>query len=665
MKMTRMNIGVKILFASAAFSTLVGCASDGSKSSDLVIDFEGRNIDIAPYVRDFPYTYFNISKDGTKMLFFKASDKETLQSIDIKSGADIRNASDVVDIDFSIRNCWDPYFNNADGYVYWKGDEKNDEIINLYRTIPGSNSVEKLTNVPYIYSAGFSPDQKKYAYVGRMAQYENRLDELHVLDLASKEDVLVRTDDPDFRYTWGDISWQPEGKGLLLMAVKGMNRTYTNVLYVDLETKEYKVLTNPQLEGSLSGTIILSEWFDNDNAFFISDQDGYQNLYRFNLQSSDVSQLTHYTKDIEAADFLTMDGKKYLLAVQSDPISSRLVVIDPQTGGEVVSQNSSYALSLGSTDGSTALLTASGTTTLFKLLKADFKPDGVNIETIMDTPSDIQKKLVHSTVERLEIPTFDIDPATGKTRMLHAYLYKPDNPLPEDKKILLVESFYGGMNSYSSEYQVYTEAGMYVLSAAPRGSAGFGRDFAAMNDRDLGGNETIDMIYAAKYVSEQLGIPSSRVGVFGMSHGGYETMRLMTFPGEVNGIKASFPFGFGMEAAGFCDINWIYYHSNIPDWIDLEAGNPATDSVKLAERSPINYAELITGPMLLIHGTNDNRVDITGSSVMAEKLDSLGLPNRFVKFEGCGHGYKGAANQYKFFKESLGFIEDFVLKPRS
>lgn len=34
--------------------------------------------------------------------------------------------------------------------VYWIGDEHNEEIINIYRTVPGSNQVEKLTDVPYI-----------------------------------------------------------------------------------------------------------------------------------------------------------------------------------------------------------------------------------------------------------------------------------------------------------------------------------------------------------------------------------------------------------------------------------------------------------------------------------------------------------------------------------
>ncbi|WP_281643698.1 alpha/beta hydrolase family protein [Bacteroides zoogleoformans] len=643
---------------------IAGCADKQPADNGLTFQFEGRSINIAPYFEEFPYTYFNVNKEGDKLIFFQTGNKQKLQWINIEPGADIRNAHDVTDLDFTKRNCWSPTYNAADSYFYWIGDEKNDEIINLYRTKAGSNEVSKLTDVPYIYAWSFNPEGTKVAYVGRMEQGETtRRDELHVLNLQTLKDSLICEDADPYRYTWGDVSWQPEGKGLMLLAVKNYDRTYTNVLYLDFATGKTTVLTDPVKPASLSGVMVFSDWYSNDEALFLSDQDGYQNLYSFKLSTGKTEQITNYTMNIDKADFITLDGKKYVLAMQSNPIESKLIMIDPSTR-QVVSQISSeLALSLGAVKDNTAILTAGGTTTLFKVLKAVCTTSSISLEPIMDTPADLQQKLVHSSVERLEIPTFDIDPATGKQRLIHVYLFTPDNPLPTDRSLLMVEAFYGGMNSYSPDYQIYTQAGIYVLSAAPRGSAGFGRDFASLNDKDLGGNETIDMIYVSKYVAGKLNIPAERVGVFGMSHGGYETMRLITFPGEVNGQQASFPFGFGIEAAGFCDIIWQQYHSNIPDWITLEAGdvkNP-TDSIRMVERSPINDADKITGPLLLIHGTSDNRVDIAGSADMADKLEALGKPYKFVKMEGSGHGFKGTENNKVFYGEVFDFIERQVL----
>ena len=70
----------------------------------------------------------------------------------------------------------------------------------------------------------------------------------------------------------------------------------------------------------------------------------------------------------------------------------------------------------------------------------------------------------------------------------------PKHPLPEGKELLMIESFYGGDNRYNAEYQIFNAAGITVLSPSPRGSTGFGRDFAAMNDKDLGGNEILDIM---------------------------------------------------------------------------------------------------------------------------------------------------------------------------
>lgn len=50
---------------------LCGC---GTKQADnsLVLNFEGRSIDIAPYFKDFPYSIFTISKDGSKLFYFSS-----------------------------------------------------------------------------------------------------------------------------------------------------------------------------------------------------------------------------------------------------------------------------------------------------------------------------------------------------------------------------------------------------------------------------------------------------------------------------------------------------------------------------------------------------------------------------------------------------------------
>ena len=303
------------------------------------------------------------------------------------------------------------------------------------------------------------------------------------------------------------------------------------------------------------------------------------------------------------------------------------------------------------------LIKSTSATVKFQIDELVISKDKFTFSTKIDIPDELKEKIIQSHKERIEYPTFDIDPETGKSRMLHAFLYHPKNPLPKDQQLVMIQSFYGGENYYDTRTQILAEAGIYVMSPAPRGSYGFGREFAALNDKDLGGNEIIDIIYAGKYISKKLGIPPNRIGVYGGSHGGYATMRLLTFPGEINGNKAHFDWGFGISHAGFSDIIHFYENCNIPDWVTLEAGDPKNEESKLKDRSPLYHADKMIGRLLLLHGTNDSRVPIEGSRWMADSLRKYHKDVTLVEFEGQGHGVKGLYNIITRYKAWFDFLD--------
>ena len=639
-----------MLLLTAAFSC--------SRKEEGNVDFLGRSVPVQSFLEGFPYSTwgFYLSDDASKLFYVRQTEGNPLLMLDLAERTDIEGGAVISTENWAEKNFWNPEWNERDSMLYWIGDQRNDEKIDLYRMDPATGKTECFTDVPYIYGWSFNDDKTLAAYVARISQTENdHVDEFHVLDVVTGEDRLICTDNPDFRMTWTEIAMSPDNSGAMLTVLKNANRTFTNIAYLDFATGEYKVVTDPSVEASLSGCAVISPWYSDDVAYFLSDKTGFANLYCYDRSSGAVRQITDYKQDI-AARWIEAGGAKYLATVSTSPEGSRVAVLTPD-GKEVVSEMYPATLTFQTTEGDAMYFTAGATDILFQIWKVRFDGRGLEQSILVDLPEDTRKSMISSHAEKLSIPTFDTDPATGKTRMLHAYLMVPDNPLPADEARLMVMSFYGGGNSYDMEHQIFTAAGMYVLSASPRGSSGFGRDFEALNDHDLGGNETIDMIYCARYVSEMLGIPPERVGCFGMSHGGYETMRLMTFPGEVNGFKASFPFGFGVAVAGFCDIIWEHYHSNIPDWDYLEAGDPVNEKEKLMDRSPINHVDKISGPLLLIHGDHDDRVHIGGSQMLYDALKKQGSPVEFLVMQGQGHGYKGIENQMLYYRTILEFIE--------
>jgi dipeptidyl aminopeptidase/acylaminoacyl peptidase len=589
--------------------------------SDRIVEFRGRQIDLKPYIEGFPYRDFQPYYDASKLYYFHDEETMTLRQLDLTGDVDLRQGKAISDVDYSTRNVWGVRYRANDASLYWIGDERNDEIINLFRLDPESSEIARLTDVPYIFGWRWNTQKNAVAYVARLGDKEKRLGEVRLLDLQTGKETTVLQDSPDFRLTWGQPAWQPQGKGVVVAVLRDADRSYGNLAYVDFETKSWAVLTDasvPRLWPSA-----YKEWLSDAEFLYFSNEDGFSNVYRYNIDTGESVQVTRFTRDLDEAVLVTVDDSKYLLTTTASPIENEMTLVDPVTGDIVAQRPIDLNLDFLDADGDRVLAECTSAMVKFRIAEITVSRDGFTFENVVGLPEGLEEQIMHARVERVEFPTFDVDPNTGRT----------------------------------TRTQILAEAGIYVFSPSPRGSRGFGSEFMGLNDKDLGGNEIVDVIYAAKYVSERLGIPPQRVGVYGGSHGGYATMRCLTFPGEVNGVRADFDWGFGISHAGFSDIVHFYEHCNIPDWVTLEAGDPKTEADKLRDRSPLYHADKARGRLLLTHGTNDSRVPIEGSRQMADSLRKYNKDFALVEFEGQGHGIKGLERQARNYRAWFEFLE--------
>ena len=631
--------------------------SELSKGKDeTLIEFKGRKIDLEPYFKGFPYGGYVMDIKAGKLYYFHYTDTANiLMETSLSENISLRDGEKVSDTDFSKRNTSGMKYHEKDGCLYWSGDEKNDEKMNIFRLCPDNKKIKKLTDVEYTFGWSFSPDKRRIAQIVRLGSAGNRLGELRILDPETGNSEKILQDIPSLRFSWCSPCWRPDGKGMLLIANKNAHRKYSNIVYIDPENKTMELLTDSSKERN--DVILEKKWLSNDRFAYISNEDGYKNIYFYDLDKRKNEQFTDFRNDIDGMEILEIDGKKYIFAIINTPTFNKMFLFDPGNSSPLIEKNADLNFSILDAHKNKVIVKGTDNLTPLKINQIEVSKDSLDITTTLIIPDDLEKKIVHAEVEKVKFPTFDKDPETGKTRMLHGYLYKPKDPLPKEEQIALIHSFYGGKNRYLSRSHILTEAGIYIFSPSPRGSSGFGSEFKALNDRDLGGNEIIDIIYAGKYISEKLDIPPERIGVFGGSHGGYAVMRLLTFPGEVNNIKADLDWGFGMSHAGFSDIISFYENCNIPDWVILEAGDPGSEAEKLKDRSPIYHADKMKGKILLTHGENDSRVPIEGSQRFADSLKYHGKDVKFVIFEGQGHSNKGLQNSLKFYKTWFDFLE--------
>ena len=643
------------VFTLCTLFTLCNCQWQNSKSDNQFVEFKDRKIDLKPYVEGFPYINFSPFYEAGKLYYYDQDSTTLLKEINLSGELDLSKGNLVSDIDFSKRNVWGIDYRKSDNHLYWAGDEINDEVINLYKLNPVTKKTTKLTDVPYIYGWQWNHEKNKIAYVARLGVMENRLGELRIIDLETLQERTVVSDEPGFRFIWRSPSWQPEGKGIVVPVVKNGNRTFGNLVYIDLKSKKWLMVTNPDKPRFFP--YAYKKWLNNNEFIYFSNEDGYNNIYSYSINSNTSKQITKFKKDVKDAELISVENKPYIFTILENPIETEILLIDPISVKIVHQQTIDLNIEILDNNGQKLLIESTSATVKLRIDEISISNDKFTFTTIVDIPSDLKEKIIQTRRERIEYPTFDIDPETGNTRMLHAFLYHPKNPLPKNQQMVMIQSFYGGGNYFSTRTQILAEAGIYVLSPSPRGSDGFGREFYSLNDKDLGGNEIIDIIYAGKYISEKLDIPASQIGVYGGSHGGYATMRLLTFPGEINGNKAHFDWGFGISHAGFSDIIHFYENCNIPDWVTLEAGDPKTEESKLKNRSPLYHANKMIGKLLLTHGTNDSRVPIEGSRWMADSRKKYQKDVTLVEFEGQGHGVKGLENTITRYKAWFEFLE--------
>lgn len=666
------------LFASLAVgSALVSDRARGQEAPpDYVVRFLDRTIDLRPYVQGFPYSGWNADFESQQLFYFHLAPQGRflmVQPLRVGRGSgpvDPTAGRRVHDIDWAKRNFAGMAYDSVSRDIILMADERNDEVFNLYRLTLADGSLEKLTDVPYIYGWAFSKDHQWLGYIARFGTTEPYRNCLRVVErkTATSRDVLCEQGS-EHRMVWSTVNFRPDGKGAVLRVNRNGHRKQGNFAHVDLTKPDpaMEILLPDGPERMGLGTF--REWIDDDRFYYVSDETGFANLYVFDLKARTAKALTAVT---EEASFrpIDVDARKLVVVSYNRPHETEMRVIDPATGAELGRRTFDSSIGvIGFDDKNHFVVAHSSAASPFRADEMWITLENGRAQWVLEPkirlPRAYADAVEQCNVERVSYPTFDRDAKTGQTRMLHAYVLTPKRPRPDStQRLAVITAFYGGGNVFDTRAQIYCEAGIAWLSPAVRGSSGFGKEFMALNDRDLGGDEIIDLFYGARFLERKLGLEARRIGVVGGSHGGFATMRALTFPPSTNGRNESYDFGFGMSHAGFSSIASFYSATNIPDWIILEAGDPKTERVKLLDRSPLTHANRLSAPLLLTHGSNDNRVGVTESRQFYEAAKQLNKPVTYIEFEGQGHGIQGLANLVRYYRAQFEFLEEVLTQRR-
>jgi dienelactone hydrolase len=641
------------------------------------VRFRDRTVDLAPFLEGFPYSRFNAKLEHGRMFFIETGDRYVLRSLalpgpgGVVAPLDLAGAEAVTDIDWSTRSLWGMRLHTATNTLWLHADANNDEHMNLWRIDMGAakREPEQITFADYVYGWGLSEDAEhsQIAYLarsGKQAPYRSCLRLLDASDPKSKSSEReVVCDSPELSFTWSSPRFSPDNKRVYFAAQVEGDRKRVQIVEVDLgvERPRVKPITDPKVSRNTPG--ILEGWVDDEHLIYTSNEAGYGDIYSWSRRTRKTKRLTQNTQELLGAELVPIGSTHAVLVAHGTPAGSTLEMIDALDGKRLGHAEVPGKLAILDAHEGRAIWSQVAPDKVYEANLATFTRTGTDPlelrnDTLIRLPESLEAELVRCVPEAVKIPSFD-------GRQLHAFVLRPKQPPPEGQAVAMVQSFYGGDNDWDRYDHILCAAGITVVSPAVRGSSGFGKDFAALNDRDLGGDEIVDLFWVARWIEAQLGIPSARIGVYGRSHGGYATMRAMSFPPETNGRNESYTFGFGLAEAGFSDIVAFHDATNIPDWVVLEAGDPKVpeDLVRLKDRSPINHVDLLVAPIFLLHGGNDWRVPVDGSRKFVEAAKAAGKQVTYVEVEGQGHAIEGQARIVEAWQARLDFIGSVLGDP--
>jgi dipeptidyl aminopeptidase/acylaminoacyl peptidase len=631
-------------------------------AGEYVLEFRGRTIDLEPFLLGYPYGGVQSELRYGQLLYFETlPEGRWLRLLEVRPGqrVDLSQGRRVGDIDWSTRSWWGSRYHEPSGRLFVESDERNDEHMNVYALDLQSGRLERITSNDYTYAWELSPDGRYLAYVARSGLKEPFDSCLRIRDLETGRDreILCDRGGAD-RFTWSRILWTPDQTSVILGIQHDGDRKKVSLARIPLENPTMDFLIPPRVVRH--GLSILRDWLAPGEFLYTSAETGFDNLYLYDLARRRARRITDFQEEM-VSPFVLGTTPPAVAVVLRRPEGSRLLVLHARTGAVLAERELPGTARIVDAYGRDGILSMSSLTTPLELrwFRVKSGPAGWSLELtpLAGVPPEVAAQIVRCEAEKVSYPTFDRLP-DGSRRMLHAFYLEPKDP-PEDPRMRLVRitAFYGGRNVYDVSSHIMGAAGIATFSPSPRGSWGFGAEFAALNDGDLGGDEIVDIIYAARWLVQEKGYEPWQIGVYGSSHGGYATMRCLTFPPETNGRGEHFDFGFGISHAGFSDILTFYESCNIPDWVLLEAGDPVREREKLADRSPINHVDLLEAPLLVTHGTNDWRVPVSESRRFVAKARQLGKPVTYFEFRGQGHGIRGLENTFRYYRIVFAFLE--------
>ena len=490
---------------------------------------------------------------------------------------------------------------------------------------------------------GFTRDGRRIAY-SQSSSGNNPVFDIYLLDIESRESTCVFVGRPGLYVR----SWRPDGQAVILTEAVGENAV--NVYLLDIPSKQLTTVFKPSDPANYESF----SWNRNGSGFYLAtNQDReFLNLAYYDVNSKQLNFLEDLEFDITSVK-LTNDGA--LLAWISNErgySQLRCARITPSNPGDVSAHLTIPDLPQGvyelqwATRSHTAAIRIQNPQLSGDIWTWNAEENNLHRATYSTTAGLDMTKMV--------VPTHHSFKARDGVT-IHGLLYLPAQT--DDKPPILL-NVHGGptaqaLPTFKPELQFLLTRGIAVFDLNYRGSTGYGKTFARLNDRRLKAKEYLDMEDALDWLGKSELVDAERAAVMGLSYGGYLSMAAVT--------RLPDRFDAGVASVGVS--NWIsalegaspqlkasdrYEYGNIDDPVDREF---------FRQISPITYVDNVVSPVMIIHGANDPRDPPTESDQFVSAIRKNGGNVEYLRFPDEGHLIRKLSNQIIAYRQIAVFLE--------
>jgi dipeptidyl aminopeptidase/acylaminoacyl peptidase len=536
-----------------------------------------------------------------------------------------------------------------------------------------ADDANKTTITPsYVTESGYTTDIPTREKVGAAQGvytsfiYNKKLDTTYTIKLDS---IPGFNDKPDYtkdyptkkdektiaRKLWISETIWNETASIAMVEIRSEDNKDRWIMLLDPTNAKLTLVSRQRDEAWVGGPGIYrsADWINATTFYFQSEQTGYSHLYTYNITTGETLALTKGNYEVQNAVLSKTKKVFYILTNEAHPGQQNWykLALDGLVKEKFTEKIGGYEVTLSPDEKNIAYR--------YSYIN---KPHELFVQENKNTSSitQVTNNAISETFKQYpwrENKIFTITARDGKP--IYARLYEPKAGTKNNAAVIFVhgagylQNVHYWWSSYQREYMfnnLLADLGYTVIDIDYRGSAGYGRDWRTGIYRFMGGKDLDDEVDAAKYLVSNLGIDSTRIGMYGGSYGGFMTlMALFTQPTVIKAGAALRPV-----------TDWAHYNHGYTSNILNE---PATDSIAYARSSPINFAAGLQNHLLICHGMIDVNVHYQDAVRLSQKLIELGKDNwEMASYPMEDHGFVEPSSWTDEYKRILKLFNNTLLK---